>query len=131
MPLGPNRPLLAEATCTLDLCLPLRPARPFDKARHAVNIRMEAQIYVQPYNMYVMCPLYVSQHLSKAHMLHTRAVCMQVQDVSRMEWDMNTNVDAVFDLILQVLPTSFQGLGLTPIHLLSSPLRHVLSWDLI
>ena len=29
----------------------------------------------------------------------------QVQDVSRMEWGMNTNVDAVFNLILQVLPS--------------------------
>ena len=33
----------------------------------------------------------------------TRAVCMQVQDVSDMDWGTNTNVDAVFNLILQVL----------------------------
>ena len=31
---------------------------------------------------------------------------VQVQDVSRMHWGMNTDVDAVFDLILKVRPSS-------------------------
>ena len=30
---------------------------------------------------------------------------MQVQDVSKMDWGMSTNIDAVFDLILQVHPS--------------------------
>ncbi len=36
-------------------------------------------------------------------------VSLQVQDVSRMKWGMNTNVNAIFDLILKVLPSSQQG----------------------
>ena len=48
-----------------------------------------------------------------------------------MKWGMNTNVDAVFDLILEVPPTSPQGLGVMPNYLLPSLSRHVLSWDLI
>ena len=46
----------------------------------------------------------------RRHTSSTCAVCVQVQDVSRMDCGYNTNVDAVFDLILQVLPLSLKVL---------------------
>ena len=42
----------------------------------------------------------------RLEMRHTSARTAQVRDVSEMDWGMNTNVDAVFDLILRVLPSS-------------------------
>ena len=35
-------------------------------------------------------------------------VYLQVADVQGMQWQINTDINAVFDLILQVLPSPYQ-----------------------